>query len=115
MWLVSLLGCGPSSVTPYGVPPSPWGKASSGGGFIHRGLFFGDDPLVKLSLLWYNSEKPWQGESFMQEEHTTEIQKFEERSIRTAWDEEREEWYFSVVDVIAVLTDSIDPTAYWGS
>ena len=49
----------------------------------------------------------------MQEEHTTEIQKFEERSIRTAWDEEREEWYFSVVDVIAVLTDSIDPAAYW--
>lgn len=49
----------------------------------------------------------------MQEEHTTEIQKFEERSIRTAWDEEREEWYFSVVDVIAVLTESIDPAAYW--
>ena len=49
----------------------------------------------------------------MQEEHTTEIQKFEERSIRTAGDEEREEWYFSVVDVIAVLTESIDPAAYW--
>ena len=49
----------------------------------------------------------------MQEEHATEIQKFEERSIRTAWDEEREEWYFSVVDVIAVLTESIDPAAYW--
>ena len=49
----------------------------------------------------------------MQDEHTTEIQKFEERSIRTAWDEEREEWYFSVVDVIAVLTESIDPAAYW--
>ena len=49
----------------------------------------------------------------MQEEHTTEIQKFEERSIRTALDEEREEWYFSVVDVIAVLTESIDPAAYW--
>lgn len=49
----------------------------------------------------------------MQEEHTTEIQKFEERSIRTAWDEEREEWYFSVVDVIAVLTESIDPATYW--
>ena len=48
----------------------------------------------------------------MQEEHTTEIQKFEERSIRTAWDEEREEWYFSVVDVIAVLTDSANPTDY---
>lgn len=49
----------------------------------------------------------------MQEKQTTEIQKFEERSIRTAWDEEREEWYFSVVDVIAVLTESIDPAAYW--
>ena len=49
----------------------------------------------------------------MQEEQTTEIQKFEERSIRTAWDEKREEWYFSVVDVIAVLTESIDPAAYW--
>ena len=48
----------------------------------------------------------------MQGEHTTEIQKFEERSIRTAWDEEREEWYFSVVDVIAVLTDSTNPTDY---
>jgi len=48
----------------------------------------------------------------MQEEHTTEIQKFEECSIRTAWDEEREEWYFSVVDVIAVLTDSTNPTDY---
>lgn len=48
----------------------------------------------------------------MQEEHTTEIQKFEERSIRTAWDEEREEWYFSVVDVITVLTESTNPTDY---
>ena len=48
----------------------------------------------------------------MQEEHTTEIQKFGERSIRTAWDEEREEWYFSVVDVIAVLTESTNPTDY---
>ena len=37
MWSVSLLGCGPSSVTPYGVPPSPWGKASSGGGFLPAG------------------------------------------------------------------------------
>lgn len=44
------------------------------------------------------------------------IQLFEDRKIRTAWDEEKEEWYFSVVDVIAVLTDQ--PTArsastYW--
>ena len=41
------------------------------------------------------------------------IQLFENRRIRTAWDEEREEWYFSIVDVVGVLTDSVDPTAYW--
>ena len=41
------------------------------------------------------------------------IQIFEDKKIRTAWDEEKEEWYFSVVDVVGVLTDSKDPTAYW--
>ena len=40
------------------------------------------------------------------------IQLFEDKKIRTAWDEEKEEWYFSVVDVIAVLTDSSNPTDY---
>lgn len=40
------------------------------------------------------------------------IQLFEDRKIRTAWDEEREEWYFSVVDVVAVLSDSADPKQY---
>ena len=37
---------------------------------------------------------------------------FEDRKIRTAWDEEQEEWYFSVTDVVAVLTDSVDPKQY---
>ena len=41
------------------------------------------------------------------------IQLFENQRIRTAWDEEKEEWYFSIVDVVGVLTDSVDPTAYW--
>lgn len=41
------------------------------------------------------------------------IQLFEDQRIRTAWDEEMEEWYFSIVDVVGVLTDSVDPTAYW--
>ncbi|MDE7435875.1 MAG: phage antirepressor protein [Lachnospiraceae bacterium] len=40
------------------------------------------------------------------------IQLFEDRKIRTAWDEEQEEWYFSIVDVVAVLTDSVDPKQY---
>ena len=41
------------------------------------------------------------------------IQIFEDKRIRTAWDEEKEEWYFSVIDVVSVLTNSKDPTAYW--
>ena len=41
------------------------------------------------------------------------IQLFEDRQIRTAWDEESEEWYFSIIDVIAILTESMDPSAYW--
>lgn len=41
------------------------------------------------------------------------IQLFEDKRIRTAWDAEKEEWYFSVVDVVRVLTDSADPAAYW--
>ena len=41
------------------------------------------------------------------------IQLFEDQKIRTAWDEEKEEWYFSIVDVVSVLTDSADPQAYW--
>ena len=40
------------------------------------------------------------------------IQLFEDRKIRTAWDEEKEEWYFSVVDVVAVLSESTDPKQY---
>ena len=38
---------------------------------------------------------------------------FEDQKIRTAWNEEIEEWYFSIVDVIAVLTESKNPAAYW--
>ena len=45
-------------------------------------------------------------------DENSSIQLFEDRKIRTAWDEEQEEWYFSVVDVIAVLTDSSNPTDY---
>lgn len=41
------------------------------------------------------------------------IQLFEDKRIRTAWDEEKEEWYFSIVDVIGVLTESPNPQTYW--
>ena len=41
------------------------------------------------------------------------LQLFEERKVRTVWDDVEEKWYFSVVDVCDVLTDSKDPQAYW--
>jgi prophage antirepressor-like protein len=49
----------------------------------------------------------------MIEKENTQIKLFEEKKVRTLWDSEKEEWYFSVVDVIAVLTESKDATAYW--
>ena len=41
-----------------------------------------------------------------------QIQLFEEKKVRTVWDDEKEEWFFSVVDVVEVLTDSADPKQY---
>jgi len=43
----------------------------------------------------------------------TSIKIFEEKRVRTIWNEIEEEWYFSVVDVVGVLTDSLDPKRYW--
>ena len=42
-----------------------------------------------------------------------EIKLFDGRQIRSAWDNEKEEWYFSIIDIVGVLTDSKDPGAYW--
>lgn len=41
------------------------------------------------------------------------IKVFEEKKVRAVWDDQTEEWYFSVIDVIAVLTDSERPRKYW--
>jgi hypothetical protein len=43
----------------------------------------------------------------------TNLQLFEEQQLRTVWDSEQEKWYISIVDVIAVLTESRDANAYW--
>ena len=45
-------------------------------------------------------------------EGNNSIQSFENKAIRTAWNEEQEEWYFSVTDIVAALTDSADPKQY---
>lgn len=41
------------------------------------------------------------------------IKIFEQKQIRTHWDEEQEKWYFSIVDVISILTESADGRKYW--
>ena len=46
-------------------------------------------------------------------ENDKSVQLFENKKIRTAWDSEKEEWYFSIVDVVAILTESPDPQTYW--
>ena len=45
--------------------------------------------------------------------NTDHLKQYEQRMIRTHWDEAEEKWYFAIVDVIAVLTDSVDPQNYW--
>ncbi len=41
------------------------------------------------------------------------IQIFEDKKVRAVWDAIAEKWYFSIVDVVGVLTDSVDANAYW--
>ena len=41
------------------------------------------------------------------------LQLFEQRKVRTVWDDQEENWYFAIVDVVAVLTDSTNPQTYW--
>lgn len=47
----------------------------------------------------------------MQKDNAIKI--FEDKKVRTLWDAEQEKWYFSITDVIAILTESVDPNAYW--
>ena len=42
-----------------------------------------------------------------------EIQLFDSKKVRTVWDSEQEKWYFSIVDIVDSLTESVDPSAYW--
>ena len=42
-----------------------------------------------------------------------DIKLFEQKEVRSVWDEEQEKWYFSIIDVIEILTESLDAAAYW--
>lgn len=45
--------------------------------------------------------------------NTQNVQLYNDQQIRTAWDSEEEKWYFSIIDVVKILTDSKDPSGYW--
>ncbi len=47
----------------------------------------------------------------MGEEHSIKL--FESKKVRVQWVEEDQKWYFSIIDVIAILTDSPNPRKYW--
>ena len=49
----------------------------------------------------------------MKEKYNTIINLFEGKKIRSIWDKDKEDYYFSVVDVISALTDSSNPRDYW--
>mgnify|MGYP003520793519 CR=1 FL=1 len=49
----------------------------------------------------------------MKAKSAAEIKLFEQQKVRTHWDEKEEKWYFSIIDVIAILTESINPRDYW--
>lgn len=44
---------------------------------------------------------------------TTNIQLFEQKQVRSVWDDDEEKWYFSIVDVVSILSDSENPQVYW--
>jgi DNA-damage-inducible protein D len=48
-------------------------------------------------------------------EKQNEIKIFEEQKVRTVWDAEQEKWYFSIIDVIEILTSSPRPRKYWNA
>jgi BRO family, N-terminal domain len=46
-------------------------------------------------------------------EKKNDIKLFDDKKVRTLWDADHEKWYISIIDVVAILTESIDPNAYW--
>lgn len=70
----------------------------------------GEKALKKTEEKWYNKNNlTIEGKNRME----NKIKIFENKQVRTAWNADEEEWYFAVVDIIEVLTDSPNPQTYW--
>lgn len=66
--------------------------------------------LVLLFMVWYNRLR---GVNMDEEDKKTSIKLFEDYKVRTSWDNEKETWYFSVVDIVCILSGSTNPNNYW--
>ena len=82
-----------------------FGEKNQGQWFLHR--------VVLLLCWWYNTAKYFLFCWKNMKEKNKLIVLFENQPVRRVWDEKEEKWYFSVVDIVAVLTDSVDPRKYW--
>ncbi len=49
----------------------------------------------------------------MMSKKDTQIKLFKDKQVRTVWDDTKEDWFFSVVDVVGILSNSVNPSAYW--
>lgn len=89
---------------------SRWGSGAGGAGGRERKRGW----LNKHSIVEWMPVSEWH-EGRMEESMSKQeiVKAFGGRTIRSVWDDETETWYFSIVDVVGVLTDSKDPLAYW--
>ena len=87
---------------------------------IHKSFAkqFIEIPLKKINFISLDREKerPYlckvtSNTRFMTKKQA--LQLFEQKKVRTIWDEGQEKWYFAIIDVVAVLTESVDPQSYW--
>ena len=77
-------------------------------GEVHKVLRIQSIFLLQQKILFRNFAE---NESCMRKKEA--LQLFGDKTIRTAWSEDDEKWYFSIIDVVYVLTDSVDASAYW--
>lgn len=83
-----------------------------GGLRLVRTYFFSTKQRIIVAFLYFCAEKVIYPSYLNIMVKQNSIKLFEEKKVRTVWDSEQEEWYFSVIDVVAVLTESPNPSDY---
>ena len=72
-------------------------------------------PIMCTKKVCISDSQPLKQNDYLMKENTfnENLQLFEDKPICTAWSENDETWYFAIIDVICVLTESKNPAAYW--